>query len=184
MSINIPKQNRNILKLLSIGFLLLLLFSILAYWFGLRINFSKSYPIGIYKTIHKQSIEKGDLVIFCPKNSPLIQKALQRNYLKPGFCKGGFYPLLKKVVALEGDIVEINSSVYINNREVPNSQLLTHDGNNNPLPSLKNSRIKLPKSYMFVMSDYYHKSFDSRYFGSVEVSSVLSHVEPIYIFQN
>jgi len=183
MTITIPKQNKKILKALAIIFLLLISLSTLAYWSGLRVNFSKSYPIGIYKTVYKKNIEKGDLVIFCPKNSSLMQQALQRNYLRPGFCEGGFYPLLKKVVALDGDVIEINSSVYVNNQEIPNSQLLSYDANNNPLPSLKNSRRKLPESYMFVMSDYYHKSFDSRYFGSVEVSSILNHVKPIYIFQ-
>jgi len=134
MTINIPKQNKKILKALAIIFLLLIFLFTLAYSSGLRINFSKSYPIGIYKTVYKKNIEKGDFVIFCPNNSPLMQEALKRNYIQPGFCEGGFYPLLKEVVALEGDIIEINSSVYVNNQKIPNSQLLSHDVNNNPLP--------------------------------------------------
>lgn len=181
---NIPKQNKKVLNVFTITTFFLTLLLILGYWLGLKINLSKSYPPGIYKTVYKNDIEKGDLVIFCPPNNLIMQQALKRKYIQFGFCDGGFYPLLKKVVALEGDIVEINSSVYINNQKIPNSEILTYDGNQNPLPVLKKSRRKLPKSHIFVMSDYYNKSFDSRYFDSVGVNTIINHVKPIYLFQN
>jgi len=83
---------------------------------------------------------------------------------------------------LEGDIVEINSSVYVNNHKLPNIEILAYDGNQNPLPVLKKRRRKLPKSHIFIMSDYYNKSFDSRYFDSVGVNTIINHVKPIYLF--
>lgn len=184
MTTKIPKSNQTILKLSATLLLFLLLTFILFNTLGLKINFSKSYPIGIYQTFHKTKIEQGDFVILCPPNSPLMQAALKRRYLLPGSCDGGFYPLLKKVVALEGDVVEINDTVYIDNKEIPNSRLLSYDANHNPLPSLKNTRRKLLKSEIFVMSDYYEKSFDSRYFGEVNEACVLKHIQPLYIFTN
>jgi len=178
----IPKSNLKILKRVAITTLLLILIFTLIYQLGYRVNISESYPRGVYKTIEKTTIEHGDFVMFCPKNGPLMQNALKRGYVLKGLCEGGFYPLLKKVAALEGDRVEVNQYVYINGVKQPKSKLHQYDPKGNPLPRTKENNITVPKGYMFLLSDYHELSFDSRYLGLIEQNTTISLMKPFYIF--
>ncbi|WP_273693097.1 S26 family signal peptidase [Vibrio parahaemolyticus] len=46
--------------------------------------------------------------------------ALERNYIKMGLCPGGFTPVIKKIMAMEGDRVSFEDQVvHINGLEVP-----------------------------------------------------------------
>jgi conjugative transfer signal peptidase TraF len=178
----IAPSNLKILKVIATTTLLLSLIFILIYQLGYRINISESYPRGVYKSIHKTTIEYGDFVMFCPKNSPLMQNALKRGYVLKGICEGGYYPLLKKVAALEGDRVLVSDYVYINGKKQIKSRLHQYDPKGNPLPRTKDNNITVPKGYMFLMSDYHELSFDSRYLGLIEQNSTISLMKPFYIF--
>ena len=178
----IPKSNLKILKIIgSIALLFSLLF-ISIYLLGYRVNISESYPRGIYKSISKTTLNYGDFVMFCPKNSLLMQNAFKRGYVLKGICKGGFYPLLKKVAALEGDRVEVKKYVYINGIKQPKSRLHQYDPKGNPLPRTMDNNITVPKGYMFLLSDYHELSFDSRYLGLIEQNATISLMKPFYIF--
>jgi len=179
----IPKNNKKILKITMGTILSLTLLFALIYQLGYRINLSESYPKGIYKTIPKQTIEYGDFVMFCPQDSPLMQEALKRQYILRGQCRGGFYPLLKKVVALEGDNVKINDYVYINGKKQKKSKLYNKDPKGNLLPRSNETNITIAKGYMFLLSDYHELSFDSRYIGEVELNTTLSLMKSIYTFK-
>ncbi len=179
---NIPKENRKIIKITTLITLILTLLFTIIYKLGYRVNVSESYPRGIYKTITKKDIEHGDFVMFCPPNSRLMQEALKRGYILKGVCDGGFYPLLKKVAALQGDRVEVAKYVYINGKKQPNSRLYAHDPKGRPLPKTKDNNITVPKGYMFLLSDYHELSFDSRYLGLIEKNATISLMKPVYIF--
>ena len=178
----IPKPNQKILKITIGTIITLTLLFTLIYQLGYRINLSKSYPIGIYKSIPKKTIEYGDFVMFCPKDSPLMQEALKRNYILNGTCDGGYYPLLKKVVGLQGDKVEIREYVYINGKKQKKSKLYKKDPKGNLLPRSKENNITIAKDYMFLLSDYHELSFDSRYIGAVEMNRTISFMQPYYLF--
>ena len=179
---NIPKSNLKILKIIGSLTLILTLLFILIYQLGYRVNISESYPRGIYKSISKSTMKHGDFVMFCPKNGPLMQNALKRGYVLKGICDGGFYPLLKKVAALQGDRVEVNEYVYINGEKQTKSRLHQYDPKGNPLPRTKDNNITVPKGYMFLLSDYHELSFDSRYLGLIEQNTTISLMKPFYIF--
>ena len=178
----IPKSNKKILKITIGTILTLVLLFTLIYQLGYRINLSESYPRGIYKSIPKKTIDYGDFVMFCPKNSPLMQEALKRQYILRGQCRGGYYPLLKKVVALQGDNVEIKKYVYINGEKQKKSKLYKKDPKGNLLPKSKENNISIKKGYMFLLSDYHELSFDSRYIGAVEINRTISLMKPYYLF--
>jgi len=178
----IPKSNKKILKITIGTILTLVLLFTLIYQLGYRINLSESYPRGIYKSIPKKTIDYGDFVMFCPKNSPLMQEALKRQYILRGQCRGGYYPLLKKVVALQGDNVEIKEYVYINGEKQKKSKLYKKDPKGNLLPKSKENNISIKKGYMFLLSDYHELSFDSRYIGAVEINRTISLMKPYYLF--
>jgi conjugative transfer signal peptidase TraF len=179
----IPKSNQKILKITIGTVLTLTLLFTLIYQLGYRVNLSESYPRGIYKTIPKKTIEYGDFVMFCPKNSPLMQEALKRNYVLNGTCDGGYYPLLKKVVALEGDKVEIKEYVYINGKKQKKSKLYKKDPKGNLLPRSEENNITIAKDYMFLLSDYHALSFDSRYIGAVNKNSMISQMKSVYLWE-
>ena len=178
----IPQSNLKILKIVSTITLFIILLFVLIYQLGYRVNISESYPRGIYKSIPKTIIEHGDFIMFCPTNSSLMQNALKRGYVLKGICEGGFYPLLKKVAALEGDRVEVNKYVYINGVKQSKSKLHQYDPKGNPLPKTKDNNITIPKGYMFLLSDYHELSFDSRYLGLIEQNTTISIMKPFYIF--
>lgn len=177
----IPQSNLTILKITTAIILSLTLFFTFLYQQGYRFNISKSYPRGIYKSFSKKTIEHGDMLMFCPEDTPLMQTALKRGYVLRGYCKGGFYPLLKKVAALPGDRVEVNDYVYINGKKMQKSKLYKNDPNGNPLPRTKDSNLTVPKNYMFLLSDYHELSFDSRYLGVIGFHQVINHMKPIYL---
>lgn len=54
---------------------------------GLRINTTKSIPVGLYK-ISQKAPEKGDYVIFCPPEKAIFSLAQKRGYIGSGFCPG------------------------------------------------------------------------------------------------
>jgi conjugative transfer signal peptidase TraF len=178
----INPSNLKILKVIAITTLLFTLLFITIYQLGYRVNITASYPKGVYQTISKTTIEHGDFVMFCPKNGPLMQNALKRGYVLKGICEGGFYPLLKKVAALEGDRVEVTDYVYINGKREKKSRLHQYDLQGNSLPRTKDNNITVPKGYMFLLSDYHELSFDSRYLGLIEQNATISLMKPFYIF--
>ena len=178
----IPKSNLKILIITSSITLFITALFIGIYQMGYRVNISESYPRGVYKSTSKTTIEYGDFIMFCPPNTPLMQNALKRGYVLRGLCSGGFYPLLKKVTALEGDRVEVDKYVYINGVKQPKSRLHQYDPKGNPLPRTKDNNITVPKGYMFLLSDYHELSFDSRYLGVIERNATISIMKPFYIF--
>ena len=68
---------------------------------GLRINDSKSIPLGIY-VISNQPAVKGAYVLLCPPQSAVIAEARRRGYLAPGFCPGDYGYLMKMIFAVQG----------------------------------------------------------------------------------
>src|ERR1700730_2890688 len=77
---------------------------------GLRLNFTASMPLGIYRIDHvaPSAMQRGMLVAVC---APLGAAELgrRRGYLGTGPCSGDSEPLLKTVAAVAGDTVAIAS---------------------------------------------------------------------------
>lgn len=121
-------------------------------------------PLGLYKEIEDSKLKKDDLVIFT-----VPQKAK---------------PLLKKIVALDGDFVEVNhTGVYVNNALVPNSMIFKFDSKGNPL-EFKPFKGRLNQDEIFVVGEHI-KSYDSRYFNIIDVhKNQVKKVKAIITFDN
>ncbi|CAH1648058.1 hypothetical protein CHELA40_20012 [Chelatococcus asaccharovorans] len=86
---------------------------------GYRINTTPSYPLGLWRIEalgHPAVI--GDLVFICPPLTPAFAMAFERGYIRRGLCPGRFSPLIKTVVAAEGQSVDIGAHVSIDGRHV------------------------------------------------------------------
>ncbi|WP_318452331.1 conjugative transfer signal peptidase TraF [Photobacterium leiognathi] len=169
------------MRLIHTAIITLTLFSLTlsCYLLGYHFNHSTSYPFGIYRLTTQQThYTKGELILFCPPNKPILHTALERHYLNTGRCEGGFEPVIKKIFGVAGDKISFTQTININNTPVPHTRRLQKDSHDRPLPQLSNFIIS--PHHIFVLSD--HKpviSFDSRYYGEVNINNVIGGIKPI-----
>lgn len=148
---------------------------------GFRINLTPSLPRGIYRIIG-EAPQRGDTVAFCLESTKWNALAKERNYLFSGGCPSGLIPLLKKLVAVEGDVltilddeISVDTGRKICTYEVGRAWAMDSEGRPMPKGELKDGTV--PKGQGVVLTK--HKgSFDSRYFGYVPVSAMTT-VHPV-----
>jgi conjugative transfer signal peptidase TraF len=160
---------------LSAGILIAGLFAI--FQFGhVRVNASASLPIGLYRTT---SDESARLIEFCPAE-PFGSLSASRNYREKGNCPDGAQPLMKPIVAISGDSIEVKpTGVAVNGRLLPNSAARPFDTQNRPLPHWPFGEYRVVPGRVWVISTFNRRSFDSRYFGPIPVSSIRAHLRPL-----
>ena len=147
------------------------------YGAGLRINWTPSYPPGIWRIAPlNRPIHLGDRIFICPPDTETFRQALARGYLRRGLCPGWLSPLIKTVVASSGQHVEIGRTVIIDGRELPRSTLQPLDGSGRALTPAAGGIV--PPGMVFLHSPY-RGSYDSRYFGPVPAAGVLGLAEPV-----
>jgi len=150
----------------------------LAYATGVRLNTTPSIPVGVYR-LTNEPVVKGAYVLFCPPPAPVFAMAKARGYLGAGFCPGGYGQLMKKILAVQDDVVTIGTDgVEINGQQLPLSEPSKFDGGGRPLPDYKTSRV-LNSTEVLVMSDSNRGSFDGRYFGPIQRSQIEGVIRPV-----
>ena len=124
-------------------------------------------PIGFYKSVNAKIIHRGDLVAVClPKN--IAAEGLKRHYLKSGSCPSGVVPVLKKVIAVPGDLVVLSKQFITVNDLMYLAPLQLKDHLQKPVKQfVKNGSFKRIKNFwLYGANDPVH-SWDSRYYGGV-----------------
>jgi conjugative transfer signal peptidase TraF len=143
---------------------------------GIRINASASLPIGLYRVTSDQSAR---LIEFCPAK-PFGSLSANRAYRGKGNCPDGAEPLMKPIVAAAGDTVQLSAvGVAVNGKLLPNSAPLAFDTKHRPLQRWPFGKYRVASKTVWVISSYNARSFDSRYFGPVQLSSVRFHLTPV-----
>jgi conjugative transfer signal peptidase TraF len=146
--------------------------------FGIRVNASPSLPVGLYIADLRPM---ASLVEFCP-SQPYAALANSRGYRDAGRCPDGGTPLLKPVVAREGDEVIVSAQgVLVNGTRLPNSAPRTRDTAGRPLTPWPFGTYRVQPGAIWVVSSYEARSFDSRYFGPIRESQVLDHLRPLLV---
>ena len=149
---------------------------------GYRINLSASFPPGLYRVS-----ADGPLVSVCLQGEA-ARLAGERRYVFGGTCPLRLAPLMKRIVAQEGDDVRVTmDGVSINGRALPNSAPMAHDSLGLPLPALAASAPyarRLGADELWLSSWYNAGSFDSRYIGPVRVDQVQERLAPVWIAQS
>lgn len=82
---------------------------------------------------------------------------------------------IKRIIAVAGDQIQIkNEKVYLNKKPLQENYLsagtMTATG-----PYLGNKTYTIPNGYVFVLGDNRADSFDSRFFGTINVKDILGH---------
>jgi conjugative transfer signal peptidase TraF len=150
---------------------------------GVRVNTTRSIPLGIYLT-SSSAIEKGAYVMFCPPPSAVFEEARQRGYIGSGLCPGGYGYMMKKVLAAKADAIDVaDDGVRVNGELLPLSAPLKADKAGRPLPRYQVNSFELGNSEVLLMSDVSSTSFDSRYFGPIHMAHIKSVIEPVFVWQ-
>lgn len=144
---------------------------------GIRINASPSLPLGLYIVT---SDPKASLVEFCPAE-PFGSLAATRGYRTKGSCPDGATPLMKPVVARAGDHVLVTAQgLSVNGKLLPNTAPRGTDTMGRPMPSWPVGSHRVMPGTVWVASSHNPRSFDSRYFGPVAMSSISVHLRPLF----
>lgn len=134
-------------------------------------NASASAPIGLYRVLPGKPI-RGDLVLVRTPSS-VRQIAAERGYLPQNV------PLVKRVAALDGDIVcAADDVISVNGRVV--AERLARDRLGRPLPAWTGCQTLGPGDVFLLMEDV-TGSFDGRYFGSVRRAAIIGRLAPLWI---
>ncbi len=155
---------------------LLFSFFLIAGLLGLRVNASPSLPIGLYLVTQDNHAR---LVEFCPVE-PYASLAAARGYRSRGTCPDGAAPFMKRVVAKAGDQVCLAAKgITVNGSLIPNTEPRTRDSSGRSLLHWPFGAYTVVEGHVWVVSSYHARSFDSRYFGPIQVSSIRNHLRPL-----
>lgn len=138
---------------------------------GLYINLTGSMARGIWKAyeIPIGTPLKGEAVIVKRGGLPLDGRLVKCEYL------------LKRVAAVEGDIVDYNAAnerVCINGTPLPNSNIFPRGRNGITLPHPEYP-YAVPKDCVYLSSEHIY-GYDSRYFGPAPLCSVIAVARPVW----
>jgi conjugative transfer signal peptidase TraF len=143
---------------------------------GLRVNATPSLPVGFYI----ETTAPSSLIEFCPPE-PAASFAAQRGYRNEGSCPDGASPFLKPVVARAGDTVDLTpAGIVVNSRFLPFTAPRATDTKGRALQHYPFGRYSVEPGTVWVASSYNPRSFDSRYFGPILVSSLRAHLRALW----
>ncbi|MDM8555212.1 signal peptidase I [Desulfococcaceae bacterium HSG7] len=106
--------------------------------------------------------ERGDIIIFPFPENPKKQ-------------------FIKRVVAVSGDKVEMrNNELYLNNQKLDEDFIVHHDLNKQKHAKDNFGPIVVPDNALFVLGDNRDHSYDSRFWGFVDINTVIGKAQSIY----
>lgn len=158
------------------GFLFLVF---IAFHLGLRINFTKSMPLGVYYLKNKAP-KREDIVAVClPKE--IAQEGLRQHYLFHGQCPENSVPVLKQLIAIPGDFVQLSLQGILVNHTFYEAKQLTYDSHHKKIKTwLKPPIFSVVNQYWLYGNYNKNRSWDSRYWGGVNREDILGVYSPIW----
>lgn len=161
-------------SLFTLGFIVLLGSA------GFRVNLTPSEPLGLWRIVeHDRPILVGDLIFICPPDTNEMREARAWGYLRFGLCEGRVAPLIKTVVAISGQAIEISDDVRVDGRPLPHSRVSRMDGKGREVTPYAGGVV--PPGAVFLHSDF-PGSFDSRYFGPLPVDGILGFAQEVWTY--
>jgi conjugative transfer signal peptidase TraF len=159
---------------------------VLLWALGVRINRSDSVPIGLW---HEEALPgelaPGMVVAVCPPAAPIFEMARARHYLSEGWCASKLEVMFKPLAAVAGDVVEVDSrGVSVNGGLLLRSAPLEQDAAGRPLTAVPAGVYSVPPGYVWMISSYSPRSFDSRYFGPLPVAQLRGRVQPLWLWRH
>lgn len=150
----------------------------LAGWMGFRVNWTSSMPVGLYLKTTPE-LAAGSRVLVClPSEVAAIGRS--RGYLPAGSCPDGSSPILKQILALPGDHVDLRrGSLAVNGHEIDHSEIRTSDTLGRELEHVAFGSRTVRDGELWVVGSNHQRSWDSRYFGPIPIESVIGGARPL-----
>ena len=159
---------------LFFAFGIMLILNNLQRW-GFYRNLTSSLPEGLYQIVPPG---QSSIIVFCPSGFA-SRFSIERGYRLDGNCPDGHAPLLKPIVAQAGDTVKVQpTGIYVNGTRLAKSQQYTIDSLHRTLPRYPAGTYIVQPGTVWVVSSYSSTSFDSRYYGPINLSEVVHYVKP------
>src|SRR3954449_1520313 len=120
----------------------------------------------------------------CQAPAPAFDEAVRRGYMGgPGSCPNGYRPIMKRIMAVAGDVVTFDGTggaIGDKGAEIQTSAPQPRDPAGRPLSPWAGGTI--PPHQALLMSDYDPYSFDGRYYGPLPESAIYAYTEPVLTF--
>lgn len=154
-----------------------------------------SFPFTESKVFSFKKPKPGDVIVFEFPGNPEYCKGLSSSTMKRientvekrdiwQFLMDDCKDYIKRVVAVEGNIVEVrDKKVYVNDKPLENNRGVNIDPYVYPRglePRDNFGPYTVPKDSVFVMGDNRDRSFDSRYWGTVNINEIKGKAFIIY----
>jgi conjugative transfer signal peptidase TraF len=149
----------------------------------LRINFTGSMPIGIYllSQLPPDGMKRGTIVAACAP-SRAAEIGHQRGYLAAGPCADRTELLLKFVVAIAGDEVDVTpAGVRVNGRRLDLSRSAARDRSGRKLTWWPGGHYRLSTGQVWLYAAN-GQSWDSRYWGPASDGDIVGEALPLFVF--
>jgi conjugative transfer signal peptidase TraF len=163
---------------------LFLIGAVVAMWtFGVRINMTRSLPLGLYLITDNP---KANLVAFCPSPG-IMDESAKRGYRGHSYglgCPDGAPPLMKPVVATPGQRVLLDArGISVGTRLLPNTAPLPFDAKHRELRAWPAGCYTVEPGTLWVASSVHPGSYDSRYLGPIRTDQILYRLRPLWLFE-
>lgn len=133
-----------------------------------KLAYGLHIPFTSIEVVHWGEVHRDDIVVFLSPNK------------QPG--TDGRIDLIKRVIAVAGDTVEIrNKKLYVNGEPVDDTHAKFYDSRQYSDPPRDNfGPVTVPEGKLFCMGDNRDHSHDSRYWGFADVKDVKGKATFIY----
>jgi conjugative transfer signal peptidase TraF len=152
-----------------------------AYGAGLRINDDICMPAGIWLVRPLGAVERDMTVTACPRLNASLNEGAERGYIRkaPWNCRSGLEPVLKDVIAVPGDTVEMSPvGLFVNEHFIQGSAALTQDSTGKALTHVATGTYLVAGDQVWLLGRN-PKAFDSRYFGPVNEKDLPGRAYPV-----
>lgn len=145
---------------------------------GFGLNLSGSAPRGVYRLVAGAPTRDALVVACLPPDVGAF--GLARGHLGAGTCPGGAQPVLKRVVAVADDVIDLDEAgTAVSGRRVTHRPLGDRDRAGRPVPAVQVGRHLVPLGNVWLAGEARARSRDSRSFGAVPVAGVLGLARPL-----
>lgn len=153
-----------------------------SYFGGLRCNMTPSMPIGVWRVqSNRGPVQRGAVVTLCPEPAAAAL-GRDRGYLAGGECPGDVELLIKTIVAVPGDQVDVSEAgIAVNGALISGTTPLPHDDRGRPMHPVDQGFYRVGATEVWVIGGSDPRSYDSRYFGSVPVANLRGQARPLFV---
>lgn len=144
---------------------------------ALRFNYTDSCPIGVYRTVAKEA----HYALICMHPAETKREEAAGLFRLPGECTDGKAAILKPVyTATDANPITFGPAGFlIHGKLMSNTAPKAHSKTGVPL---SHTAFGTYRAGLWAISDFNRDSYDSRYFGEVQPSTIRCYAKQVLVF--